>query len=757
MAAPRFSTLTDSFTLEDSLDFEPYVVTLSGLLAETKTPLTLGVFGDWGSGKTSLLRMVQKRLEKDHAHCRTVWFDAWKYDQQETLWRALLLQVLRALRKAVDEGTLDQAQMAKDRTQLDDLESSLYRVVEREEVGKVQIDAGKLLAGVGQGIVQVALSFLPPAKAIADLVKGLSGKAEEGAAEDLLAAIRRERTQIHVDQVQFLEQFQDRFAELVHRYVVARGEGIGRLVVFVDDLDRCLPEKAVEVLEAIKFFLDVPGCAFALGLAPEVIARGIEMKYREFGGASGEAGTSFPIDGQRYLEKIIQVPFTIPEIEAGDMQAFVSGLVETWPHPDCAQVFAVGLGGSPRRVKRAVNVFLLLWRLAKARSEKLGESIKPIRLAKIVVLQQAASALYEVVRETPRLLRELEDYYLADEARRGEFAVGGDGGKEVPGEGETVGPPPGLAGLVANKAARALLLLHPPGTPYANFAELTPEELKPYFTLTRSAEAPVTSAEDSQREFVEPELVTVPGGKFLMGSTEAQFEILAKHDVGDKKGAKAFFRLELPQHEVELQEYRIGKHPVTNLEYQRFVRETKHRAPEGWEDDAYPKGKGDHPVVGVDWQDAIAFSDWLTEKTGKRRTYRLPSEAEWEKAARGTDGRIYPWGNDWDSKKVNSGTGGLGDTTPVGQYSPAGDSPFEAADMAGNVWEWTRSEKRPYPYLASDGREDPGDSPSRVVRGGAFRYVPELVRCAVRFWFEPALRLDDIGFRVVASPFRSGF
>lgn len=745
--ADLYPTLDDLPAEADGLDFAPYVETLAGLLGspQTRTPLTLGVFGDWGSGKTTLLRLVKKRLPPE---CRTVWFDAWKYDHQETLWRALLLLVLTAVGEEIP------TEERKAHQELDDLRNALYRTVDREEVGKVEIDGEKLLGGLAKGAVRIGLSFLPPVKVLADLVAGFQEKAGEGAGDDLLASIRRARTQIHVDQVQFLEQFQEKFEELVRKYVIGRGEGKGRLVVFVDDLDRCLPEKAVEVLEAIKLFLDVRGCAFALGVAPEVIARGIEVKYREF----GEGGKTLPIDGARYLEKIIQIQFQIPPIEAEDMQSFVSGLVTSWPDPECAKVFAVGLGGSPRQVKRAVNVFLLTWGLAKAREKKLEGRIKPIRLAKVVVLQHAAPELYKAVRDTPRWLGELETYYRAEEARAGEFGLRRDARKEAPGgevaTGEAVGPPPGLAGLVSNAAARSVLTLHKAEVPDANFAELSPEELKLYFTLTRSAEAPIPAAEEAQRGFFEPEVVRVPAGKFLMGSTEAQVEQVLK-DGKVKKEHEDFFRAELPQHEVELPDYWIGKYPVTNLEFQRFVREAKQRSPEGWTGDAYPDGKGDHPVVGISWHDARSFCVWLNEKTGKAGRFRLPTEAEWEKAARGTDGRIYPWGDEWDPKNLNSGEGGPGGTTPVGQYSPAGDSPCGAADLAGNVWEWTQSEYRAYPYVANDGREELGDASRRVLRGGAFFNAPRDVRCAVRDRLDPDYRGGFIGFRVVVSPFRS--
>ena len=231
-------------------------------------------------------------------------------------------------------------------------------------------------------------------------------------------------------------------------------------------------------------------------------------------------------------------------------------------------------------------------------------------------------------------------------------------------------------------------------------------------------------------------LARIPAGEFLMGSIMAR----------DKDAREN----ELPPHGARLPEFHIGQYPVTNRQYQAFVRATRHEAPNHWERGRIPWRKEDHPVVNVSWYDAAVFCDWLVRHTGQ--PFRLPTEAEWEKAARGTDGRTYPWGDDPPDQKCCNCSNKLGDTTPTGRYSPQGDSPYGCADMAGNVKEWCQSKDWPYPYRADDGRENLKLGGLRIVRGGSWYDRPVFVRCACRHPILPSDWGDDLGFRVARGP-----
>ncbi len=206
---------------------------------------------------------------------------------------------------------------------------------------------------------------------------------------------------------------------------------------------------------------------------------------------------------------------------------------------------------------------------------------------------------------------------------------------------------------------------------------------------------------------------------------------------------------EQPQHEITLDGFQIAQFPVTNAEYSLFVN-NGYRQPLQWH---HLSRRPEHPVVGICWHDALAYAEWLSRVTGEH--WRLPTEAQWEKAARWDaakgHARIYPWGDTFDSLHANTEErSGKHDTTPVGAY-PSGASPCGAQDMAGNVAEWTLSLGNSYPYVATDGREDPRTDGPRVVRGGNRWNLARYARCATRYWslFHPTEPSLGVGYRLV--------
>jgi eukaryotic-like serine/threonine-protein kinase len=223
-------------------------------------------------------------------------------------------------------------------------------------------------------------------------------------------------------------------------------------------------------------------------------------------------------------------------------------------------------------------------------------------------------------------------------------------------------------------------------------------------------------------------MVYVQAGKFTMGS----------NSYDDEK----------PIHKVTLHAYWIDQTEVTNALYVKCVDAGVCQPPSS---PASSMRSGlyygnpefnDYPVIHVDWNKAKTYCKWAGR--------RLPTEAEWEKAARGTDERTYPWGNDSPTNDLLNFNGSVGDTTQVGTY-PNGASPYGAYDMAGNVWEWVSSMYQPYPYSATDGREDLSANGSRVLRGGAWDHNDYLVRSVSRGGYKPSYDSGYVGFRCASN------
>jgi formylglycine-generating enzyme required for sulfatase activity len=253
------------------------------------------------------------------------------------------------------------------------------------------------------------------------------------------------------------------------------------------------------------------------------------------------------------------------------------------------------------------------------------------------------------------------------------------------------------------------------GTPNDQVADAARDALIKLGAWDKPAPEPGTRPQLAVNEKDGTELVRIPAGEFLLGNNGGPEE-------------------ERPEQRVYLPAYFIAKYPVTNAQYRKFVQETGHREPRYWGEKRF--NQPNQPVVGVTWHDAQVYCQWAG--------LRLPTEAEWEKAARGTDGRTWPWGKAEPTEKHCNFDKNVGQTTDVGSY-PDGASPYGCLDMAGNVWEWCSTKWR-------ESYDEPADESLegghwRVLRGGSHYDSADDVRCCRRDWDHPDYWYHYVGFR----------
>ena len=788
--------LSDHWTKDDQLGLEVFRSILCAALIAGPTRITVGIFGDWGSGKTSLMRMLMDDVAA--AGHRAVWFDAWKYDRA-SLSRALIQRVIDELRQEVQAD--EQASAT-----LKDLELHLYQDTDREQEGELTLD----WRGALKGTLKLGLSMLPVVGGgLAEIAKQFDAKGA-GGVDDVIKSLKREKVELHRERYQHLDEFQEAFARVLAP-LTAAGK---RLAIFIDDLDRCLPEDAIQVLETIKLYLEAEGCVFVVGADCQVIEKGIRMRYRDY----LAAGEPCPISGADYLEKLVQVPFHLPPIEQEKLKSYITSL-----YPDCPgsvpDVCTAGLEPNPRKVKRAINVFLIVWAVANIREDLRGV-IDSELLMKLVILQlRWPDDLFLRVRREPQTLVLLEERLDQYESPRGP-ARARPSAPEQPPALESEGKADRLHGepqapaepqsdeyaryVMENEALRRLLSagqkrfkqlsaahlrkhVFLASTTAVQAAEVSPdlwqrllsddeamrrgaaaelgERLEPERQAYRTRSEEVMRAADLPAKtrcragaalaqlgdsrpgvglaagLPDIEWCGVPAGPFTMGSTQDD------KDSNDD---------ERPQHQCGiLYAYRISKYPITVAQYQAFVK-ADGTAPH---DFGLPFSLPNHPVVGVTWHDARQFTEWLTKELRNRGEIEdgwivdLPSEAEWEKAARGSAGaRPYPWGDTLEPDRANYADTGIGATSAVGCF-PGGVSPYGVEECSGNVWEWTRSKWVKYPYIVGGKRENPEGDAARVVRGGAWYTTrPGALRVAYRRGVGPSYGYDALGFRCVLRP-----
>ena len=323
--------LSDKPTKDDLLNFKDYSDLLTNVVVNSETPSTIGIFGDWGSGKTSLMLMIDEHLQKKNI--KTIWFNAWKYDKEEALWRALIFSILKGLsagQKEIDDATL-----------------KLYAAVSTESLGKVQID----WLEIGKTALKGIVFFMAPLLLIPGIANAF---ANAGFLDQISNAFTKRKVQQSQERISSIEQFEDLYKQLIANYF----DGGERVVVFIDDLDRCLPIRSLEVFEALKSFLDADGCVYVVACDTRLIDQGLREKYTDKSG----------INIEDYLGKIVQFSFAIPPIRTEDAEHFIKNLGWGIDSDEILHLISATLERNPRKLKRFLTDLKIKGQLVKTRS-----------------------------------------------------------------------------------------------------------------------------------------------------------------------------------------------------------------------------------------------------------------------------------------------------------------------------------------------------------------------------------------------------
>jgi len=433
--------LIDRPTTDDLLKFKrfanPVADIISGV-ADDSIQLTIGVYGEWGSGKTSFLRMVAARLREKEIY--PVWFDAWKYEKEDNLWSALLQIILNQASKhgrwyrriwvkfkiwtytlSLSKGLWEVAQkLWSFILRLLLVVASLYIILglggkEIQEFFNRWFPNNPILpTSVQPIVVKTIVAFIGVAAAdpfkVIDLLKGNLS----------IDFSKFERKASYRDHIAFLDDFSAEFQKII-QLLMSRNP----LVVIIDDLDRCLPERTLLVLEAIKAFLDIQGCVFLLGLDRDIVEKAVTVKYKELSAIGTDKEDTkqeqsfsrrqvFPED---YVDKIIQLSIVVPRLSETQISDFIGHLNRSNKKEDkdieqCANIFGVGLPPNPRKIKRILRAFRFVRDVVnEGIREGSIQAIKVSLLAKLIVIQNQLPSVYEILPEQPSLLGELEKYY----------------------------------------------------------------------------------------------------------------------------------------------------------------------------------------------------------------------------------------------------------------------------------------------------------------------------------------------------------
>lgn len=711
--------LSDDFASEDLVGRNEYRDGLVEVIRSVNAlgSFTIGIYGQWGTGKTSMLRQIKKVLDEQPSDAKplvhTVWFNPWQFVADEHLIIPFFHTLIDSLDRSVNPLEAPPAQMGP-------LEPRGHAA---SLVEKIRNIPEAIAYGMTEG--QSKMDFLG-AMPIPWNSKTLSRNVSGGQTSSVYDAAKAYES-IYYNLIQVLRD--------------ATRDLDFKVVVFIDDLDRCLPERAVQLLESLKVLLDLPNFVFVIGVARDVIERGVRVRYSDL----YRDGTreDLPDIEVEYLDKIIQFPFSLPtpdpeKLKKGILLEQLKKLEGFEGFVD--RIFNV-LGSNPRTLKRFINVVSFSTSLAERKLKK--GNYNPELIVKITLIAYVFPVLYRQLEEYPGHLVLLEGIVRTVEDDRRQRESDPDEPKEArPSVERKTGLPQVDRWLGDRDFARLYSILRTQGdSPVSSSASehgfRNLETVVQYIRLvTTSLQSEVASKAKGAEKLVAvldinmaDRLVRVPTGTFRMGD--------------DTVGAR----------EVTVtRPFLLDKYPVTQGLYERTVGKNP----------SYLKGE-DLPVVNVSWFEAVEFCNTLSisshldpvyEVEGdtvkgidySKGGYRLPTEAEWEYACRGkTNGSPYDGATDeiaWYSKNSDMRLQGVGQKKPnsLGLY-----------DMLGNVWEWCNDWYDDYPKVPQTDPEGPGKGYIRVLRGGSWSNFEASIRCTYRQRKDPFVREDNIGFRIART------
>jgi|GEM_PF-1894658 len=746
------------YTLDDDrLTLRTFAETVAAVSLGTEGPFTIGVFGKWGHGKTSMLRLARSIVdEQEKDNVTTAWFNAWQYEKEAHPIVPLVATIIRALEEDLSKGAVAKVKKGA---------AALIRALRAVAYGFSAKSTIKV-----PGIGEVEAGFV--AKEMIDRDEQLKGQSVDPLLDQSL----------YYNAFQLLDKVRGEDKQ-------PNPDDRPKIVVFIDDLDRCFPEKAVHLLESIKLVLAQPGFVFVLAVDQQVIQAYLNKRYKD------DYGLHKYTHGQSYLDKIIQLPFAIPTHEER-FEAFIGRMLDREELAKLSggldplkDTLGYACNFNPRELVRFFNGILVdsfIWdRVQTQKGTQKAFDAGAFAVARS--LKNQCDDIYRLMLRDEEFCQALTEgeggvverlFRLRESATRARGAMdveaGGAAGARQGEEAAHQRRMSSAASAEREKAVEDLLnrehlckfLDSEPAQRWLGSAELRHHIEQFIAEQRRETEEPEGEEEEGVPEAIRTAIkrldkverkvdheddeywCDIPAGTFLMG---AQREDRKKKNYDGNAESS-----ESPVHEVRLDAYRIARNPVTVGEYGRFVDDGgygvkqhwkaggfgKDDKPAGWDEQ---KGHPNRPVTGVSWYEAAAFAAWAG--------LRLPTEAEWERAARGNDGRPYPWGDDDPTPSRANYDGQIGHATPVGVY-PRGAAPEGVLDLAGNVWEWCADDWHGnYEGAPRDGSAwtGAGESGARVLRGGAWSYVAIYLRSAIRYRDRPGGRFSDIGFRLAAG------